>query len=302
MAVTDNGRVSPAVMLSNMPWATLLTWGVLLLVIYTLHELFFIIFVTFLLAYMVRSLVTGVAGRIRPGTESPALERWLTLAVFAILLLLVWGVFSVLGSRFIDQSRTLLVQAQRVQAEDMLDSLLSRTVGAYLFQRTYGGPDDPRYQSALAGFQAQGRQGEGAAMSFARLRAELQSGFELDYEQAERQRLGNELRQNATVDEGTLTAADEWQRFTASPQYQAAFERYFEQRRRADPVAIPYDYPTYLALSAARTQCKPDFSKEINENTSDQPEQGRAHLQQEIEQALRRQLARQWWNSNPPAD
>ncbi len=379
MATTGNSPIQRNRWLASIPWVSLLVWGALLLVVYALHNLFFLVLTTFLLSFIVRRIVVGLANRLRPGQESPALERWLTLASFAAIALSLWVVFSVLGARFIEQGHVMLVKAQQVRPADTLDRLLSRTVGAYLFQQTYGTAGDPRYQKAFAEYQTQGRNGEGALRAFAQLQSDLEIGFELRYDQAERQRLSDDLLQGGTESEAfnhwfltvkapalfaqqremylarwafavgaapdggsdadarqsgadtserdqgirvmiledakddkaklaeleqeweTATVAGEWRHFAASDEYRAAFAGYFEQRREDDPIRIPFDYQTYAKLRQAFAQGKQAFRQAFHSYASAEEKLGRALLEQDFEAAMRSELARRWWATNPAA-
>jgi len=198
MVYTDKSDNRLGTLLGTVPWISVLVWGALLLAVYALHELFFVILTTFLLSFIVRRMVVALVNRLRPGQESPGLERWLTLVCFAAIALVAWVVFSVLGPRFIEQGHVMFVKAQNLRPADTLSSLLSRTVGAYLFQRTYGGPEDPRYQRAFSDYQVRNRHGEGALAAFARMQSDLEIGFELHYERTERQRLSDELLRSGT--------------------------------------------------------------------------------------------------------
>ena len=52
----------------------------------------------------------------------------------------------------------------------------------------------------------------------------------------------------------TATVAKAWREITASPEYAAAFKRYYEQRRRETPARIPYEYQTYVHLREAHAR------------------------------------------------
>ncbi|MCG6863009.1 MAG: AI-2E family transporter [Chromatiaceae bacterium] len=379
MEPEENRLSRPGALFGAVPWASLLVWGTLLVAVYALQELFFIILTTFLLSFMVRRIVVRLASRLRPGQESPGLERWLTLASFTAMVLVVWVVFAALGSRFIEQGHIMLAKAQQVRPAETLNSLLSRTVGAYLFHSTYGDAGDPRYQQAFKDYQAKNRHGEGEYSAFTRLQSDLRIGFELRYEQTERQRLRDELLQGGTASEGfdrwfltveapamfarhreaylarwaasvgepadagatgdervtpvvvddrdrairlmilddvkadaaklaglkreweTATVARAWRELAASAEYRAAFEHYYEQRRQEDPIGIPFDYRTYVALGEAHGQGKQVFGAAFRKYLAAEEKLGRARLREDFEQATRAELARQWWITNPAA-
>jgi len=176
------------------PWEAILTWGGVLLVLYALRDVFPIVFLTFLLVYLVRAIVVPLARRIGSGEERPGLERWLTLGTFGAIVALLWGLASLIGPQLVLQGRLLTAHVENLEPEEILDQVLARTVGAYLFGQTYGNPQDPRYQAAFAQFAAQGRSGEGAFAGFGPLQARVQAGFEMAYEGAEQARLRHQVK------------------------------------------------------------------------------------------------------------
>jgi predicted PurR-regulated permease PerM len=175
------------------PWDSLLIWAGLLLLLYALREVFAIVFLTFLLVYLVRAIVVPLARRISPDAVRPGLESWLTLGTFAAIVALFWALASVIGPQLAMQSRLLMAHVQDLEPQEALDHVLARTIGAYLFGQSYGAPGDPRYQAAVAQFTAQGRLGEGAFADFGRLQAQVQAGFEMAYEEAQRAQLQHQM-------------------------------------------------------------------------------------------------------------
>ncbi len=204
----------PSEIVADIPWQKLLIWGLFLFSIYYLRDLFFIVFVTFLMSYIVRSIVTTLVNRFAPGQERPWLDRGLTLATFAGLLICVIAVFVFVGPRFLQQSRLLLVQIEGIRPQDSLNSLLDRTVGVYLLRRTYGKPGDEQYDAMFKEYQQQGRYGEGLFHDFPSLQSRLESGFELAYEQTEKQR----IREEMTRAGATSQQFDEWFLNTKAPE------------------------------------------------------------------------------------
>jgi predicted PurR-regulated permease PerM len=175
------------------PWENLLIWAALAAGLYALRDVLLVAFLTFLLSYLVRAIVVALAHRLRPDRESPGLERWLTLGTFGGIVALLWILAGLIGPQLAMQSRLLMADAQRLEPQEALNHALGRTVGAYLFAQTYGAPADPRYQAGLHQFAADGRAGEGAYASFGRIQARVQAAFEIAYEEAERQRLRDQV-------------------------------------------------------------------------------------------------------------
>ncbi len=173
-------------------WDGVLVWTALLLVLYALHEVFAVAFLTFLLTYLVRAIVVPLTRRISPDREPPSLERWLTLGTFVAIVALLWGLASLLVPQFVLQGRLLAAHGERLEPQEMLDNVLARSMGAYLFRQTYGAPGDPRYQAALDRFVAEGQVGTGAFASFGHLKVQVQAGFEIAYEGGARTRLDHQ--------------------------------------------------------------------------------------------------------------
>jgi predicted PurR-regulated permease PerM len=184
---------------ADIPWQDILIWSGLLLILYALHEVFAVVFLTFLLTYLVRAIVVPLARRIRPGQENRSLERWLTLGTFLAIVLLLWGLARLMAPQFVLQGRLLAAHAERLEPQAVLDHVLARTVGAYLFSKTYGTPDDPRHQAGITAFAAENRAGEGAYAGFGQLRTRVQSGFEIAYETAARGRLEHETGERGDI-------------------------------------------------------------------------------------------------------
>jgi predicted PurR-regulated permease PerM len=183
--------------IASVPWEDILIWTGLALLLYALHDVFAVVFLTFLLTYLVRAIVIPLARRISPDRERPALERGLTLGTFVAIVALLWGAAVLVVPQFILQARLLTAHAERLDPQEVLDHFLGRTVGAYLFRQTYGAPGDPRYQAAFDKFTAQERGGEGAFASFGRLQVQVQAGFEIAYEAAARARLRHQVHHGA---------------------------------------------------------------------------------------------------------
>ncbi|MFY9973270.1 MAG: hypothetical protein WAK53_03355 [Chromatiaceae bacterium] len=140
-----------------------------------------------------RATVVPLARRISPGRERPSLERWLTLGAFAGIVVLLWGLATLMVPQLVLQGRLLVAHAEGLRPQEVPEHALARTVGAYLFRRGYGAPGDPRYQAGLRAYVTQGQAGEGAFASFAHVQARAQAGFEIAYEAAAKARLSHQV-------------------------------------------------------------------------------------------------------------
>ena len=65
-----------------LPWEKLTIWALFLLLVYSLRSFFFIVFMTFIIAYSMRGLVDWLAKLISPDEEKAWLHRLLTVGCF----------------------------------------------------------------------------------------------------------------------------------------------------------------------------------------------------------------------------
>lgn len=196
---------APTSSLNQQPWwHKPLIWGGFLVLLYLLREFFLIGFLTFLLCFVVRSLVGLLSRRIAPNRQGHRLELTLTLAIFVAICLLLYGLGRYFVPQVIRQARSIVVQLQNTSPEEVQNSVLSSTVGSWQFNRQYGDPDDTRYQQAFQDFQASGRNGEGLYDSFPKINSRLQAEFEAEYEQAQ------VLHLQATPGTAASAALEQW--------------------------------------------------------------------------------------------
>ena len=226
----------------GLPWETLLIWAALAAALYALRDILLVAFLTFLLSYLVRTIVRALARRLRPGRESPGLERWLTLGTFVAMVALLWALANLVGPQLAMQSRLLLADAQRLEPQDTLNQVLSRTVGAYLFAQTYGNPGDPRYQTGLKQFAADGRAGEGAYAGFGALQSRVDAAFEIAYAGAQQQRLRDQVLRGGAASR----RFDAWFLATKAPALVAQQREFYLARQRAGEGQTPTPDPQSL--------------------------------------------------------
>ena len=180
-------------------WQKPLIWGSFLLVLYLLREFFLIGFLTFLVCFIVRSSVGVLMRRISPGRPSRGLELLLTLCVFLGILLVLYGLGRLFVPEVVRQGKSLVTQMKALNAAQVQNAILGKTVGTWEFERQFGTPQDPRYQKGLTEFQAAGRSGEGMYEAFPGLHSRLQSEFEATYEQAQVQHLKSQGAQGTAA-------------------------------------------------------------------------------------------------------
>lgn len=230
-------------------WYKPLIWGTFLALLYVLRGFFLIGFLTFLICFIVRSVVGFLVRRIAPASKSRGLDLVLTLAVLLGICLGLYGLGRYFVPQLIRQGKSLLVQIQDSSAEQLRDTLLANTVGAWRFQRQFGKPEDARYQKAQGEFQATGRYGEGLYREFPGLHSRLQADFEANYEQAQMLQLQS-FNQDGSADSQSL---EQWFMAVKAPALFHDKSDYYLLRWEAE-----YASPDKAAELATLKQ-KPDF-------------------------------------------
>jgi predicted PurR-regulated permease PerM len=142
-----------------LPWEKLTIWAVFLLLVYSLRSFFFIIFMTFIIAYSMRGLVDWLAKKISPDAEKAWLHRLLTVGCFLGLLLAGYGGGSYLWPKLRDQVQDKLFPMASELSDNpagKLDEVLRDTLGHYEAREKYGSPGDEAYDQAFEEYKKQG--------------------------------------------------------------------------------------------------------------------------------------------------
>lgn len=146
---------------SRKQWQHWLVWALFALVVYQLRGFFFVAFITFLLCYLVRTIVEAISKRFSPADRHRVrLDQLLTLATFLVMSGILVGTALWIGPRFVQQSRALLARQQSFDPQAAFQSMLNRSVGPLLMRSKMGASDDDRYQSALQVYQENSQHGE----------------------------------------------------------------------------------------------------------------------------------------------
>lgn len=209
-----------AASLAALPWEKVTLWAVILLTAYLLRHFVFIMLMTFLLCFVMRSVIGRIIAVVSPHRERPWLERSLAVAGFALLLGGFTAAATYLGPRLFHQANELVGRLSKLNPELEFQSVLGQTVGAYLFRLEYGGAGSPEYDAELGKFEKQGLLWTDDYRSFPRLQASLRGGFETTHEADAIGKLRSDLLNHPPADElfdqwylhelatGTLVAPD----------------------------------------------------------------------------------------------
>ena len=141
-----------------LPWEKLTIWALFLLLVYSLRSFFFIVFMTFILAYSMRGLVDWLAKLISPDEEKAWLHRLLTVGCFLGLIGGGYGVGSFFVPRLVDQVEMVIPRAEELASNPggKLDEVLRDTLGHYLAGEKYGSSGDEAYDKAFENYRKQG--------------------------------------------------------------------------------------------------------------------------------------------------
>lgn len=239
--------------LHKLPWEKVIIWSAFLGIIYVLRHFFFIIFLTFLLSYSMRTLVVRLC---RPFAASRR-RGWIETAVaFFCFLTLVIGLYRV-GTMIIPElARQGQALAKRVASpkrspQAQFDEYLTSTVGRWLFQQKYGDKDSPSYREAYDRFRSPEQQRE----HFLGIMRTLETSFE-DY------LIENSSTLAAASDLGSAEAAlslEEWVLHQKAPKeyaldkqgYTASWEEVYRKQEFQIPGLKPLDSLSHSEREAA---------------------------------------------------
>ncbi len=263
-------------------WHKPLIWVTFVALLYVLREFFLIGFLTFLICFIVRSLVGFLTRHVTHGRGGHRLDLLLTLSVFLGCCCGLYGLGRFFVPELIRQGKSLVTQMKNSSAEDLQNMLLAKTIGTWQFDSQYGGPADPRFQTGLSQFLADGRGGEGLYQRFPKLDSRLRDEFEADYEQAQVLHLqtSNPLSTSAG---GPLK---QWFIEVKAPELYQSKRDYYISRWEAE-----YASPDKADELAALKQ-RPDF-----ESQRDEEIRQRIWTDLQSDPVLMAELKNQWANS-----
>lgn len=147
---------------NRLPWERIVTWAVVLLVVYVLRDFFFVVFSTFLICYFVRRAIDLILKRVPVERQTVFVQRSTTVGVFAFFIAafvgLAWLIFPVLLS----QAKAVLLRVEETNIQAESDKLLNRTVGGFLYQRQFADTQDEEFlQKLIDEHKASGKAGLG---------------------------------------------------------------------------------------------------------------------------------------------
>lgn len=186
---SDCNGTSNSSVLSMVPWRPLLAWGAVLLAFYTLRHFFFVIFLTFIISYSIRTLVVWILDSLPGQHVSRLTEMAVVTLSFLALLGCLYGVGAYLVPEFIRQGEGLVKRISRLEQSPQaaFDDLLRDSVGRLLYQQSYGDLSASERAEQLEKFKSENLSGVADStnpIEVARL-----------FERVERQRLVHQWKQ-----------------------------------------------------------------------------------------------------------
>jgi predicted PurR-regulated permease PerM len=135
--------------------AKVLIWTFVLIIGYVLEHFFFVIFLTFVLSYSMRTIVLVIEHKVfKKKKISRIVETSIVLACFLILLWGLYGICSYLGPKLLEQGQSLVKKfnSQDSSGPAMVEEVLASTVGTYLFKQKFGDTTSTTYIEAFNSF------------------------------------------------------------------------------------------------------------------------------------------------------
>jgi predicted PurR-regulated permease PerM len=148
--------------LNKLPWEKLIIWSLFLSVIYVLRHFFFIIFLTFLLSYSMRTLVVRLCRPFSGNRLLPWIETVVAFFCFLGLVVGIIGIGSLVAPELAQQGQALAkrIASPERSPQSQFDEYLTNSVGRWLFQQKYGDKNSPLYQEAYERFHSPEQQRE----------------------------------------------------------------------------------------------------------------------------------------------
>jgi predicted PurR-regulated permease PerM len=221
-------------------------WVLFLALLYLARDFFFTAFMTFLFCYLSLGVVGLVMKRLSPDRERPGLRRLLTVGFFILVPLLLIGVGILVGPHLVDQGQHLAGWLSHTSPEMEVSRVLERYIGSSQFKQNYGGPDDPRYQKALAEFRTTGERHVTEYQDFPQLEAWVEGGFRRQFDEAQQGRIRLRLAREGTSSQEFV----QWFLTQKVPQLQEQARQQVPEKGRP---SIPVD-PLVRAAASAKPE------------------------------------------------
>lgn len=168
-------------------------WGLFFFVIYLTRDFFFLAFMTFLFSYMALALADVLARRLKLAPENTRSRRLLILGIFIFVPLILFVVGALVMPHLIAQGQHLIAWVSQTNPEAEVARLVERYVGHSEFEHAYGGPQDPRYQTAFEEYRKTGQRFVTEYDDFPQLASWIEGGFSRQYDDVVRARLQTQL-------------------------------------------------------------------------------------------------------------
>ena len=168
--------------LRRLNWEKLIIWSAALLLLYSMRQLFFVAFFTFVFCYVIRSAVVTIRKSLFRNAQSLWLDRGITLGVLTTAAVALIATAALVFPIIMKEFRVLSAVVEETQPSDVENAILQGTVGNFLFSREYGDSTDQRFQDGLEQWKSEGRQGTELYRSFPKLDTRLKQEFEAQYD------------------------------------------------------------------------------------------------------------------------
>lgn len=263
-------------LLQWVPWEKITIWTLFLFLVYILRHFFFIIFMTFIIAYLMRGLIVFLAHFFSPNQSRKWLEQTLTVVCFILLVFSLYETGRFFVPRLVSQGQALVKKMGSFDESPRakVDGILRNTVGQWLFQQEFGAPGDSKYDEAFDTFKQSGLRVK-EYEDFERFLAEVDSSFEKDlFSKFDLSFTGDGLEKlpelkvkraqpKTSVDKAREIESIKSFRDRNPTEYQRLYAQFYRQRRKEDST-FKYSYETFQKLIDAYKQDPVTFSSVFN--------------------------------------
>jgi predicted PurR-regulated permease PerM len=138
--------------LLKLPWKSFIIWALFIAALYALRHFFLIIFLTFIVSYSMRGLISYIKRGFFPRVKSRLLDSTLVVASYLTLLVALYGVGAYLVPEFVRQGESIVrrVISPTRSPRESFNILLRDSLGRYLFHEEFGPRGSDAYERAYS--------------------------------------------------------------------------------------------------------------------------------------------------------
>jgi len=261
---------------NRLPWERMVTWAFVFFILYLLREFFLVVFATFVICYFVQRLTTMLLNRIPKARHSVSAVRAATFLSFILLSALFVGLLLAIFPELLKQAQAVLRRAEHTDLKSESQELIDRTLGSYLFSRTYTSPE--AINAAVQQHRTSDKFGDGWWQAWPAVQADVTSH--------------EHKLQSSNVHRNTV------QGLSAASDLEVAFNNYVQENAN-----IGIDFATFAKWNAAFSDGQTAFVEAVRQTVGSAGSSNATQLAtKDFEYQTRSDLADKWMQSDPIAE